>query len=111
MGHPNPKRIPRYAPVLPGQMIPGPQHGSRVTCRRIGVARGRWTWVTDLFFWFFFLADVFGACCWPASRLGALAVRIGILSPSTATLVVLLSSAVLTPLVVRAIILFLKRIG
>src|SRR5262249_42458829 len=100
MGHPNSKRIPRYAPVLPDQMIPGPQHAPRASARQLLVAGGRWTWVTDLFFWFFFVVDVFGACYWPTSRLGALLVQSGILPLSSSTLVVLLSSALLTPVVV-----------
>jgi hypothetical protein len=68
-------------------------------------------WVTDLVFWVLFVTDVFAVCYWPTSGLGALLVKSEILPPKTATVVVLVLSALLTVAVVRGIILLLKRKG
>ena len=91
-------------------MIAGQQpYASRASSRQGLVAGEKWTWVTDLLFWLFFVVDVFAVCYWLTSRLAALLMRAGILPLNTATVVVLLVSALLTPVVVRGIILLVKR--
>lgn len=72
-----------------------------------GGAKG--TWVTDLLFWLFLVIDVFGACYWPISWVGALLVQSKVLASGLATVGVLILSAVLTPVVLRGIIVLIKR--
>ena len=67
--------------------------------------------VTDILFWFLFVADVFAGCYWLTSGLGALLVKATILPPNSVRVAVLVLSALLTPAAVRGIVLLLKSAG
>jgi hypothetical protein len=105
----NSKRLAGHVSVFSDQMIHGQPPVSRAAPRRVLAAAAKGAWVTDLFFWLFFVTDVFACCYWPISRLGALLVQISNLPLKTARIAVLLLSALLTPIVIRGIILLLKR--
>ena len=88
------------------------RHRASCALRRQGARHRRGAdLAVGILFWFFFIADVFAGCYWPISRVGALVVNAGILPLNSARGVVLLLSALVTPAVVRGIVLLVKPKG
>ena len=67
--------------------------------------------VIDTLFWLLFVADVFAGCYWAASGFGALLVKLRVLPLNSARVVALLLNGLITPVVVRGMVLLVRRRG
>ena len=67
--------------------------------------------VIDTLVWLLFFADVFAGCYWATSEFGAMLVKLSVLPLNIASVVALLLSGLITPVVVRGMVLLVRRSG
>jgi hypothetical protein len=67
--------------------------------------------VIDTLFWLSFVADIFAGCYWATSGFAALLVKLRVLPLNSVRVVVLLLSGLITPVVIRGMVLLVRRRG